>query len=315
MQASNSTNRGGGESHPSDRRPRMKANRVGAHVRRLAFLGRKQAWQRMIELFSSTGEKRVTMVCGVQRSGTNMLMKILERSIETEVYHESDRRAFATHQMRPPSTIRGLIEKSPARRIVIKALCEGDKVSELLDVFAPANAIWMVRRYEDVINSNMKLWPGGRNQLDKIVFDRNAGAWRGRGMTDETHALIRRHYRPEMNDASALALFWYYRNQLLFDQRLDEDPRFLVLRYESLVQDPEGYGALIARFAGVGFMPSMVNFVFSDSVRKRPSPGIDPPIRSLCDGMLDRLTRLSQRDETLREPERHAEPASAALPG
>jgi hypothetical protein len=287
---------------------------MGARLGRIAFLGRKHARQRMAGLFSSA-EKRVTMVCGVQRSGTNMLMKVLEQSLETDVYHESDRRAFVSHQMRPPSTIRRLIEKSPARRIVIKALCEGDKISELLDLFAPANAIWMVRRYEDVINSNMKLWPGGRNQLDKIVLDRNAGVWRGRGMTDETHALIRRHYRPDMNDASALALFWYHRNQLLFDQRLDEDPRLLVLRYESLVQDPEGYGALIARFVDFGFMRNMVDFVFSDSVRKRPSPEIDSPIRSLCDEMLERLTRLSQRVEMSPEPDRRLEAATAAPGG
>lgn len=291
----------------------MKANRIGAKLARIAFLGRKHARQRIVELSSPADEKRVTMVCGVQRSGTNMLMKILERSFETAVYHESDRRAFNRHQMREASVIRGLIRRSHARRIVIKALCEGDKISELLRLFAPANAIWMVRQYDDVINSSMKLWPGWRNHLDKIVLDRGAGAWRARGMTDETHALVRRHYHPDMNDASALALFWYYRNQVLFDQKLDDDPRLLTLRYESLVEDPEGYGALVARFVGLRFERSMVGFVFGDSVSKRPRPEIDPPIRSLCDEMLDRLTRLSQRIETTSEPRMRSEPVSVGL--
>jgi hypothetical protein len=291
----------------------MKGSSIGTELERIAFLGRKHARQRLVDLFSPIGEKRVTLVCGVQRSGTNMLMKILERSFETDVYHESDRRAFSGHQMRSPSVICSLVKKSSAKRVVVKALCEGDKISELLGSLAPANAIWMVRQFDDVINSNMKSWPGGRNQLDRIVVDRRAGAWRARGMTDETHALIQRYYHRDMNDASALALFWYYRNQLLFDQRLDNDPRLLVMRYESLVQDPERYGAIVARFVNVRFTRSMADFIFSNSVRKRSPPDIEPPIRGLCDEMLARLARLSERTQAASQQERHPAPEAARV--
>jgi Sulfotransferase domain len=288
-------------------RSAMRANKIGAELERIAFLGRKSARQRIAGLLSASHEKRATLVCGVQRSGTDMLMNILEKSLETDVYHEHDRRAFSDYQLLAPPVIRNLIQRSPARRVVMKALCDADRISELLRSFAPANAIWMVRRYDDTINSNMSRWPGGRNQLDKIVLDRSAGGWRGRGMTDETHALIRRHYHRGMNDASALALFWYYRNQLLFDQKLEEDPRLLILRYESLVEDPASYGAVIAQFVDIEFAQGMVDFVFQGSIGKRPRPEIEPPIRDLCDGMLDRLTRLSQR--VMLHPNQRREPA------
>jgi hypothetical protein len=279
---------------------------IGKRLARIAFVERKHVRQRMGALFTPTGEKHTTLVCGVQRSGTEMLMHILERSNETDVYRETDRRAFSHYNMRPPTVMRHLIEKSCVGRIVVKALLESDKTAELLQELAPAKAIWMVRHYDDVVNSCMQCWPGDRNHIGKIIVDRNAAGWRGRGMSDETHALLREYYHPDMDDSSALALFWYYRNQLLFDQKLEEDPRLLILRYEPLVQFPEKYGPIVARFVGIAFTPAMMRLVFSDSVRKRPPPNVEPRIRALCDPMLNCLTLLSQRievpDVTIRRP-------------
>src|SRR5262249_33723388 len=270
----------------------------GQRLSHLAFVERKHMRQRFGALFVPACEKRALMVAGVQRSGTNMLMHILERSDETDVFLESDHRAFHKYEMRSPPAIRHLIEKSCAPRVVFKALYEGDKLRNLLDAFAPASAIWMVRDHNDVVNSSLRRWPGDRNHIEKILIDRNAAGWRGRGMSDATHALLREYYQPNVNDASAQALFWYYRHQLLFDQKLEEDPRVLVLRYEPLVQCPEEYGKIVARFTGIAYTADMVRTIFNHSVGKRPPPPIVPRINALCEGMLSRLIQVSQRVPT-----------------
>ena len=85
--------------------------------------------------------KTVVFVAGVQRSGTNMITDVLRRSVETDVYHETDPRAFEDYEMRPLSVIRNLVDQSPARVIVFKCLCELQDLRQLLDAFPSALAL------------------------------------------------------------------------------------------------------------------------------------------------------------------------------
>ncbi len=215
-------------------------------LRRLTHRKSKTVRQRLAG--PPAGAKQTVFVAGVQRSGTNMVMDVLERSWQTEVFHEFDGRAFDNYMMRPPAVIGGLIDASPAPWVIVKALHEGHDLAGLLDRYRPARAIWMFRGFDDMINSNMANWPGGRNQIEDIVAARDRdgaqgqgpepAGWRGRGMTEATLATVKAHYRPAMNDASALGLFWFYRNQLFFDQGFEADRRVALVRYDSLVGAP-----------------------------------------------------------------------------
>jgi len=55
-------------------------------------------------------------VAGMQRSGTNMLMNVLEESLATDVFHERDPCAFHDYQMREYPVIQGLVDQSPGMR-------------------------------------------------------------------------------------------------------------------------------------------------------------------------------------------------------
>ena len=94
--------------------------RIGRRVRRGSRLALKHAVQRARA--RRGGPPLTLLVAGVQRSGTNMVMDVLERSLETDVYHERDPRAFDNYEMRPLEVIRGLRARSPritssARRV------------------------------------------------------------------------------------------------------------------------------------------------------------------------------------------------------
>jgi hypothetical protein len=228
-------------------------------------------------------------VAGVHRSGTNMMMEILERSWETEVFNEFDSRAFDDYIMRDESIIRRLADRSAAPIVVVKALHEAHDLRHLMEAFAPAKAIWMFRSFYDVINSSLRRWPGRgdgrRNKIDAIVRDRNSADWRGCGMTDETHRLVCENYRPGIDDATAEALFWLYRNQLYFDQAFDRDPHVLPVSYERLVGDDGSYGAFLARFLGLDFTRAMQRVPHSESVRRHAPPPMDPAVEALCKRM------------------------------
>jgi hypothetical protein len=97
-----------------------------------------------------------------------------------------------------------------------------------------------------------------------------------------------------MNDASALGLFWFYRNQLFFDQGFETDRRVALVRYESLVGDPAREVDTIARFLGLRPTEPMRRLITPGSVAKRPPPEIEPDVRRLCQEMLARLDAVHQ---------------------
>jgi hypothetical protein len=236
-------------------------------------------------------------VGGVQRSGTNMLMDVLERSLETAVFHERDPRAFRDYMMLPPSVIHRLVDESPARCVVIKALCESQDLAQLLRDFSPAKGIWSLRRYEDMVNSHVRSWPGEAKTMHRLVADRNSMKWRGRGMTDETYATISRLHYPGMDDWSAAALFWYLRNVLFFEQGLDRDPRIRVVKYETLVSTPDQEFREIFSFLGLVYSRRVAAVVHSKSIRKNAPPRIDPAIREVCDALTARFDEVLQRQQ------------------
>jgi hypothetical protein len=258
------------------------------------FLGFKSLVQRIVP---NRGAKSCVFVSGVQRSGTNMLMDMLEANLETEVFHESDARAFDDYELRPVETLHGLVDNSKARVVILKALLDGDRILDLLREFAPAKALWMVRSFYDCVNSNLRQWPGGRNMIDHLITGREKADWRGRGMTDETYRVVREHYRPDMSIASAQALFWYYRNQLFFDQELDRDSRVLTLSYEDTVHHPDVVLRRIGSFLSISVTPQMETIGHAASIGKNARPDIDKDIVGLCEAMQQRLKHVT--DTTL----------------
>jgi hypothetical protein len=257
--------------------------RVVGKLEREAFLAVKRL--RAIR----DGEQRFLLVSGVQRSGTNMIMDLLEASPDADVYHETDPRAFENYMMRDEVTIARLMARSPFALFVLKGLHEAERARALIERFGPGNFVWVFRNWPDVVNSNMRSWPGGRNQIENVVRDPGSAGWRGRGMTPETHAIVREAFRPGMNDASAQTLFYVYRNQLLFDQQLDRDPRTLVLDYDAFVADPGTGVPNLARFAGVAVTERMIATPSAAIARRKAQPDVLPHIAHLADAMHARL--------------------------
>ncbi len=237
------------------------------------------------------------LIAGMQRSGTNLVMDLLERSMQTDTYHEYDPRAFDDYHMRERRHIHGLIERSGGEVFVIKALLESQHLSSLLDEFSPTKALWVVRDFRDAVNSLMISFPGFIERIQAIAEDRNACGWRGEGMTDETHALIRQYVHAGINEATSAALKWYYRNILFFDQALDADERVRLVSYERLVTQPAIEIDRIFRFVGIQQVGRIARWVSPRSIRKRPPPDIDPQVAALCEGLSQRFDECIVRQE------------------
>jgi len=239
--------------------------------------------------------ERTVFVSGVPRSGTNMLIGMLERGWHTRVYRESDPRAFDGFELRELETIRRLHDWAGARVFVIKALLDAHRVRDLMDSFAPAAATWSYRHYSDMINSNIRRWPGGRNRLEDVVRNPESAGYRGRGMSQETLKTLRDVYREKLSNEAAIALFWWYRHQLFFDQAFDRDERCVLVNYESMVSNPKALGEEICGRLEVSFSPAMIAHVHPRSVKKHDPPDLPDDIKAMCEEMLQRLDSVCRR--------------------
>ncbi|MFC3104829.1 sulfotransferase family protein [Salinisphaera aquimarina] len=225
-------------------------------------------------------------VAGVQRSGTNMVMDLLEADLATEVFHETDHRAFDNYELRTPAPLS-----------VPKALCEGQDVRYLLDQFSGSRCLWVYRHYEDVARPHARKWAQMPDTIRRLCDKQGDIEGRsGRGMPDATRAVLRAHWHEDLNNEPACAPFWYFRNQHYFGQCLSEDPRVRLLGYETLLEHPHDNTEALYDFAGLDYLsragqsnkaPESTRRAYSDSI-------IDTSVRKLCDEMFARLRSETQ---------------------
>jgi len=228
-------------------------------------------------------------VAGMQRSGTNLLMDVLDASADTQVFHETDPRAFERYEMRDPAVIQQLAQQCPAPVFVIKALCELDRIKSLMDTFAPAKTLWVVRDWRDSVNSAIKSFGNFVPQWKRLA-NGDTNDWRGRGMSPATRELLAAMCRSDASEAEGAAIMWFYRNALFFEQQLAADPRVRVVFYEDMVQQPLREVAVVYDFLGLrGFNRGVAGRIHARSVKHRSPPDISPAITALCDELLARF--------------------------
>jgi hypothetical protein len=212
-----------------------------------------------------------------------MLMDVLERSLETAVYHETDSRAFDNYLMQPRPVIQQLIAAENAPVTVIKALCESHQLPDLLAQFCPAKAIWVVRHFDDVTNSMALSFPKQKRFMLDLRHNRHAGGWRSQGMSDETYHELLPHIHEDMSPATAAALQWYLRNRLFLELNLNDRDEVLLINYEKLAQEPAETFQRIAEFIEIERTRFMIAGIHARSIGKRPTPDISTGARELCD--------------------------------
>lgn len=266
--------------------------RAQRKLRRMWLVGSKAAVQAWRGRVRGVRPRLHVFIAGAQRSGTNMVTGLLERSHDTAVFHERDRRAFDHYLMREPRVIERLVAKSPAPVFVIKALCEMDRLPELMDHFSPARTIWVVRHYDDAVNSSLQSFSHVAEKIPALIENPEAHGWMGRGMGQETRDELARLDHPAMNDASRVALFWYLRNRLLFDLALHRDGHVLPIRYETLVANPRMELDRLFASMDIEAPARLAGLVSRNSVRRSDPPEIEAPVRAACDALLNRLDEV-----------------------
>jgi glycosyltransferase involved in cell wall biosynthesis len=245
--------------------------------------------------------QQISFVFGCQRSGTKMLMRILEESPQTHIWHENNALAFQDFELRSDPVLRALAASSPAPCQIFKPICDSQRADELLADFPRARGFWIYRHPGDVARSAVRKWgEHQREVIDAIAAgELERWGWRTRDLPAEAIEAIRAVHRPDLSAHEGALLFWWLRNQFYFARGLDRHPRMLLVRYERLADDPDAGFRRVFAHAGATYDPLFARRVHTGSLRESWDPEPDPAIRQLCEALLE---RLDQRAAQPQEP-------------
>ena len=255
-----------------------------------------KAWKRFrLRISGVPGEARPMFVFGAQRSGTTMLLNTIQGHVQVEYFDENDEEAFDHLRLRDLEAIDGIVKRSRGKLNIFKPICDSQHARKILDGVPSALGLWIYRRYEDVVNSALRNFDIHREFLRWMIEDPERARWRAENVTAENMQLVRHYYDKGASDPSSRALIWYLRNFQYYQQKLDQDPRVLLVCYERLVTDPHAEFSRVFKFSGLSGDSGTLAKVHSRSIKKNKVPEIEPEIRQLCDGLFARLDKT--RDE------------------
>jgi hypothetical protein len=238
-------------------------------------------------------ERRVVLIFGCQRSGTTMLQQtFLDRSWRVLILGEHDRRLVGPGPEETAwqeySTVLGRIRRLPFEVVAAKPLVESASATALMDAAGAVKAVWMLRRYPEVAQSNVSRFGMDNPYRDlEPIRSRDALDWRYRRVTEETWETVTALSNRRLTPFDAAALFWWTRNQLYFDQRLWEDDRIRILRYERACNQPDEVIRSLSDHIGLTLPLGSI----APRVRARPIPSetreLDPDVERLCRKLWD----------------------------
>lgn len=242
--------------------------------------------------------KTPVFIIGCQRSGTTMLNGVLDRSSQVQAFGEGLGAFGDGVRLLPKGNIRYLIYRSPSPIVVFKPLNDTQQIDHILEAHPNSRAIWIFRNYYDVSNSMVKKW--GETQkahIHQIATGRYSGPGAkalGERISPENKRLAKKLDDSDLSAYEAAAFIWFIRNSVFFDHRLERYNNLLVCKYEDMVINPENQFRRIFDFIGTNFSLGYIDDIRSSSISKNKQPVLRASLKSMCDGLMNRLDDLYQ---------------------
>ena len=258
---------------------------------RVANAWAKYRWRRVHH--QAPGSARAVLLVGLQRSGTNMLVRGIERAPEFEVHNENDKAIFDRFRLRSDAILRSSVLASPHTHVLFKPLCDSHRTAELLDgldVPTPPVAIWAYRSVDGRVRSSLaKFGDANLQALRSIAAGQGGDLWQAQRLSDDSLELIRSFDYASLSPASASALFWCVRNRLYFEQGLDRRPDVILSSYDQVVADPEQTMRSLCSHLGFPYKDELVAHVEVRANSTREPLDLEPRVRAACDELEQRL--------------------------
>ena len=257
---------------------------------RLSTAWTKARWRRRHGV--APGAAVPVYVVGLQRSGTNMLMRGVDLAPEVEVHNENDRGVFHRFQLRSDDVLAQTIRASRHAIVLVKPLCESHRVDELLDLpgVRSGRALWVFREPQARARSEVSKFRDSNLQaLRAIAAGEGASLWQGGRLPAASVELVRSFDTETMSPETAAVLFWVVRNQLYFDLGLDVRGDVMPVCYDEFVADPEGQMRRLCAFVGLRYRPELCGHVVPRQTHGAQPLQVDRRAAQLAAELYERL--------------------------
>jgi hypothetical protein len=243
-----------------------------------------------------TPNKAPVLVAGLQRSGTTMLMDIFHLHPDTEVFDEArESKTFLDFRIRNVAAVKRSIQDSHYRFPVFKVIADSHVLPEIMHGLASPTVIWMYREPGPNAASRLKKWSHATAAIRVVCEGSPGGGWFAEGASAQVRATLQALDRSGFSDFDYACLAWWVRNNLFFELGLDHEPRVRLLRYETLVVEPQPTMRALYEWIGMEWSEPSMRFVHARSMKKPNLPALDPQVEALCADLLRRLDETHAR--------------------
>lgn len=248
------------------------------------------------------GQGIPVFLVGLQRSGTNMLLRGVGAAPQVEVHNENDHRAFDRYKLKSLDVIEEIVTSSRHSHVLFKPLCDSHRIDQILDTLRterPGRAVWAYRDVDGRVRSALaKFGDGNLQVLREFASGVNTTRWHVQRISDESAKLVRSFDFESLSAESGAALMWLIRNRLYFELGLDKRDDVHLMSYESMLSNPERTMSGLCDFLGFPYDASLVRHVTGREPTYRDPLKIDPVIRAHCDDLARRLRERAAVDQS-----------------
>ena len=243
-------------------------------------------------LHNPGGVSKPVFLVGCGRSGTSMFIWQLEKSWQIKLYNEDHPAAFDAYRLRDDAVIAGLIEQSQAPFTLLKPILDTVQTMHLLNHFADSKAIFAFRHFTDVINSSLKKF-GTYNRINHVKgwMEEDFAEFAVCPPPEASKAVVRKLWQDDLSPEEGAALYWLFYNRLYYDLGLHDDPRTILICYETLVTKPREQFEKVIAFLEAEFEEKMVDGVHAKSINKNDPPPLRPAIMLACAALYEQMSQ------------------------
>ncbi len=241
--------------------------------------------------------KLPVLVVGLQRSGTTMLMNIFHLHPEADVFDEArSSSTFLDFRIRSLDAVKQSIDGSHYRFPCFKIIADSHILPSILQGLSKPKVLWMYREPGPNAASRLKKWgTNGTAAIRKVCAGEPGGGWFAEGVSEPVARTLRGLDRSKFTDFDYACLTWWARNQLFFELGLGSEPDVRLLRYETLVVEPQPTVRALYEWLGMEWSEPSLRFVHARSLKRPDLPALDPAVAALCGDLLQRLDDVHAR--------------------
>ena len=251
--------------------------------------------KKIVSLIIQPKQSSICFIMGNQRSGTTMLMNMLHKHKDIEVFDESyNSPVFINYRLKQIDDIKKQIVKSKFKLVAFKPLADSHDAPFYVNALTNLKIIWCVRYYCDVANSHLRKFSDPNHALRKVMEGRSGGGWFQEGISNETLNILNSLNYKLLSEFDLACLIWWARNKLYFDNLLNKKSNCMVLIYERLVSNPAVECKKITRFLGLDYSPKMIKYIHSKSIQKNSYPKLNEEVEMLCEHLWTKFITLTR---------------------